>query len=239
MFQLFHLLSIPNILVILRVLLIERSVLLLSTQLSILTNTAESLKELLQPFVWSYTYCPVLPSEMKRFIYSPMPYLMGISSNIISREELEKLNGVTVVNIDQDHIWLPDNLPDYYEYYKDPLGYVSSEEIEKEMKDAILPPFPVVPDFDLYTELKSLLCPEVRNADIARERTSLSFSEEAVRKVFQTYFTKMVIPPYSSTIVMEEKEERIWILDKTKYLHLYKDRNSYLFMRLFIDKSMF
>lgn len=47
MFQLFHLLSVPNILLILRVLLIERSVLLLSTQLSILTNTAESLKELL------------------------------------------------------------------------------------------------------------------------------------------------------------------------------------------------
>lgn len=164
---------------------------------------------------------------------------VGSAVEASSREELEKLNGVTVVNIDQDHIWLPDNLPDYYEYYKDPLGYVSSEEIEKEMKDAILPPFPVVPDFDLYTELKSLLCPEVRNADIARERTSLSFSEEAVRKVFQTYFTKMVIPPYSSTIVMEEKEERIWILDKTKYLHLYKDRNSYLFMRLFIDKSMF
>ena len=164
---------------------------------------------------------------------------VGSAVEASSREELEKLNGVTVVNIDQDHIWLPDNLPDYYEYYKDPLGYVSSEEIEKEMKDAILPPFPVVPDFDLYTELKSLLCPEVRNADIARERTSLSISEEAVRKVFQTYFTKMVIPPYSSTIVMEEKEERIWILDKTKYLHLYKDRNSYLFMRLFIDKSMF
>ena len=93
MFQLFRLLSVPNILLILRVLLIERSVLLLSTQLSILTNTAESLKELLwgrekalsrrQPFVWSYTYCPVLPSEMKRFIYSPMPYLMGVSSKIM------------------------------------------------------------------------------------------------------------------------------------------------------------
>ena len=47
MFQLFHLLSIPHILAIIRVLLIERSVLLVSSQLSILTNTAESLKELL------------------------------------------------------------------------------------------------------------------------------------------------------------------------------------------------
>lgn len=156
-----------------------------------------------------------------------------------SREELEKLNGVTVVNIDEDHIWLPDNLSDYYEYYKDPLSFVSNEEIEKEMKDTILPPFPVVPDFDLFHELKAVLTPEVFNADIAGERTSLSFSEEAVKKVFQSYFTKMVIPPYSSTIVMEEKEERIWILDKTKYLHLYEDRNSYLFMRLFVDKSMF
>lgn len=163
----------------------------------------------------------------------------GEAAESSSREELEKLNGVTVVNIDQDHIWLPDNLPDYYEYYPDPLGYVANEEIEKEMKDAILPPLPVVPDMDLFKELKSLLCPEVDNADVAGARAALSFSEEAVRRLFRTYFTKMVIPPYSSTIVMEEKEERIWILDKTKYLHLYKDRNSYLFMRLFIDKSMF
>ena len=38
---------------------------------------------------------------------------------------------------------------------------------------------------------------------------------------------------------MVEKEERIWILDKTEYLSQYTDFNSRRFMRKFIETSMF
>ena len=30
-----------------------------------------------RPFVWYYTYCPVLTKDMMVFINSPMPYIMG------------------------------------------------------------------------------------------------------------------------------------------------------------------
>lgn len=143
------------------------------------------------------------------------------------------------MNIDEDHVCLPEDLVDYYAYYQDTLEYRSKHVIEKRERDYMLPPLPLVPEIDLYKRLKCLLCPEITSADTANGGISLTFPEDAIRELFQSYFTKMVIPPYSSTIVIEEKGERIWILDKAHYLRLYQDKNSNLFMRLFIDKSMF
>ena len=49
----------------------------------------------------------------------------------------------------------------------------------------------------------------------------------------------MILPPFAATTVMMEEGKTIWILDKSKYLHIYKDKNSRRFMRLFIETSMF
>ena len=90
---LFQLLSLPHIFVLVRVLLLERSVLFLSSQYSLLTSTMEALKELLyalrvilinrRPFVWNYTYCPVLTKDMKVCINSPMPYMIGANPHYL------------------------------------------------------------------------------------------------------------------------------------------------------------
>lgn len=85
--SLFKILSVHHVLLIQRLLLLEHSVLCVSSQFSLLTTTMESLKELLylnlflfmnrRPFVWQFTYCPILPLEVKKLINNPMPYFMG------------------------------------------------------------------------------------------------------------------------------------------------------------------
>lgn len=90
---LFELLSVEHVLLLVRLLLLERSVLFVSSQLSLLTTVMEALKDLLwaprrgltrrRPFVWSYTYCPVLTRAMMNFINSPMPYMMGAHSSCV------------------------------------------------------------------------------------------------------------------------------------------------------------
>lgn len=60
-----------------------------------------------------------------------------------------------------------------------------------------------------------------------------------MKAVFRSYLSGMVLPPYAATTIMVEKEERIWILDKTEYLSQYTDFNSRRFMRKFIETSMF
>lgn len=60
-----------------------------------------------------------------------------------------------------------------------------------------------------------------------------------VKALFRLYLSSMVLPPYEATTMMVEEDKTIWILEKSKYLHLYKDLNSRQFMRLFIETSMF
>ena len=91
--SLFNILSIHHVLLIQRLLLLEHSVLCLSSQFSLLTTTMESLKELLcfsvilftnrRPFVWQFTYCPILPLAVKKLINNPMPYFMGTHSSFM------------------------------------------------------------------------------------------------------------------------------------------------------------
>ena len=69
------------------------------------------------------------------------------------------MKGVTIINIDMDHLFLPSDLRDYYEVcpsvtdFEDGIalpGYLSKQ------KDTILPPLPKVNDIDLYVEVHIL-----------------------------------------------------------------------------------
>ena len=94
-----------------------------------------------------------------------------------------------------------------------------------------------------------MLLPKQINYDNAPTSEFDSFSAEAsrvvilvlslVKTLFRTYLSSMIISPYSSTTMMTEDEKTIWILAKSKYLNLYKDKNSRHFMKLFIETSMF
>jgi hypothetical protein len=76
--RLFECLDVEHILTVWLALMMERKVLLLSSQCSILTVCSEILLSLLFPFRWSHLYAPLLPRMLSPMLDAPVPYLCGI-----------------------------------------------------------------------------------------------------------------------------------------------------------------
>ena len=109
----------------------------------------------------------MLTKEMKIFINSPMPYMVGANLAYMyecyinfsfsrTEQDLQKVKGVTILNIDDDHLFLPQDLMDYYERFPSASGYHSLTPIPDQEIDTILPPLPTVDGICLYTEVHIL-----------------------------------------------------------------------------------
>ena len=62
--QVFEALDLHNLVALVRAVLLERQVLLVSSQLSLLTAAAEVVAALIYPFRWCHTAIPVMPKGM-------------------------------------------------------------------------------------------------------------------------------------------------------------------------------
>ena len=71
---LFKTLSIENILVVFRCLLLEEKIILISSSQTVLVYVSESLNALLCPFKWGNIYIPTLPRHLLDYIHSPTPF---------------------------------------------------------------------------------------------------------------------------------------------------------------------
>lgn len=76
---LFDCLDVQNVLHLWYCLTMERKVLLVSSQYSILTVCSEILCSLLYPMKWSHLYVPLLPRFLSPILDAPVPYLCGIT----------------------------------------------------------------------------------------------------------------------------------------------------------------
>lgn len=80
---LFQCLAISDVLLVFSWLVVEARVMLVSRRWSILTPVAEALKALLFPLEWEFTYIPVLPASMVDVIHAPVPYLIGVHTDLV------------------------------------------------------------------------------------------------------------------------------------------------------------
>ena len=62
----------------------EGKLLIISSQLCLLTPIAELLRTLLLPIDWQCVYVPVCPDYMLRFLQAPMPFILGMSREVIA-----------------------------------------------------------------------------------------------------------------------------------------------------------
>jgi len=109
---LFECLDIGNVLFAWYTLACERKVLLVSSQLSLLTVCAEILQSLLFPMRWSHLYIPVLPRSLSPMLDAPMPYLCGISRENFPYAVADISDETIVVDLDRNIITLGPNTPD-------------------------------------------------------------------------------------------------------------------------------
>lgn len=50
---------------------------------------AEGITALLFPFVWPHVYVPILPASLHHFLDAPVPFLMGLLYDILSKSLIE------------------------------------------------------------------------------------------------------------------------------------------------------
>ncbi len=110
--HLFECLDVDNIILVWHCLVLERQVLVTSTQLSILTTCAEILLSLLFPMRWSHAYIPVLPHFLIPILSAPMPFLCGINKANLADALYDLSPGCVVVDLDKNLVTLgPDTDP--------------------------------------------------------------------------------------------------------------------------------
>ncbi len=101
---LFDCLDIENIIHLWYCLTMERKVLLVSSQNSILTVCSEILCSLLYPMKWSHLYVPLLPKFLCPILDAPVPYLCGVSrDNWISVQKFVS-DETIVVDLDRNSV---------------------------------------------------------------------------------------------------------------------------------------
>ena len=98
---LFECLHIENIIFVWYSLALERKVLLISSQGSLLTVVAEILLSLLFPMSWSQAYIPLLPQALSPMLDAPFPYLCGVCSENI--DSFKNDIGEETIVVDLDH----------------------------------------------------------------------------------------------------------------------------------------
>jgi DENN (AEX-3) domain/dDENN domain len=107
--HLFECLDVENIILVWRCLVLERQVLLTSTQLSILTTCSEIFLSLLFPMRWSHAYIPVVPCFMIPILSAPMPFLCGINKANLAEALYDLSPECVVVDLDKNLVTLGPN----------------------------------------------------------------------------------------------------------------------------------
>ena len=107
--QLFLSLTPDHICSILKLMLVERSILVVGQSSELVTSSILALMQLLRPFSWASNCLPLLPFAMLDFVSSPVPFVAGMICNsikfleIIDRDEVKDAvkEGLSVLNLTQ------------------------------------------------------------------------------------------------------------------------------------------
>ncbi|KYQ88881.1 WD40 repeat-containing protein [Tieghemostelium lacteum] len=106
---LFKCLDIKNLLALVKSVILEEKVIIISSQYSLLTCITEILYSLIYPLQYPHVYVPILPELLLEYIYSPFPFIMGVhrsyAQNILSEESL--LSEIVLVDLDNNTVHLP------------------------------------------------------------------------------------------------------------------------------------
>merc|ERR1712157_359013 len=86
--QLILRIKMPNLLVLLQLLLLERSVLGTGERYEEVISCAFALLELLKPYTWQGVFIPQLSEDMMDFICSPVPFIAGAARRMRSKNQV-------------------------------------------------------------------------------------------------------------------------------------------------------
>lgn len=127
--------SIQNVFLALKLLLIERSILLIGTSAEEVSASACAMSDLLKPFKWASAFMPLLPVKLLDIVESPVPFIAGIvlkdEASLDTLEQDERVNsameeGMSIINL-TSKTFSPtseDGVIDFMRRCNDPVSHV-------------------------------------------------------------------------------------------------------------------
>ncbi|XP_022784888.1 DENN domain-containing protein 3-like [Stylophora pistillata] len=119
--------SLDDIHLLMSCILTQQRIVFLSSSYSLLTPVIESLFTFIQPFLWSWTYVPILPSALLDLVEAPGAFIMGCHREHKSKiervvKEMDEFSTFVIADIDEGSVKSPpriQRLPTYAaELYK-------------------------------------------------------------------------------------------------------------------------
>lgn len=110
--HLFECLDVDNIITAWHCLALERQVLVVSTQLTLLTTCCEILTSLLFPMRWSHAYIPLLPRFLCPILNAPMAFLVGLDKQYLAEAYQHLSPECIVIDLDTNQVQFGPGTPE-------------------------------------------------------------------------------------------------------------------------------
>ncbi|XP_054276852.1 DENN domain-containing protein 1A-like isoform X2 [Macrosteles quadrilineatus] len=96
-----------NMMIIFASMLYERRIIFTSRRLNRLSACVQSANAIIYPMHWQHIFIPVLPQQLIDYLLAPMPYLIGVSSTLISKVRRNDMGEVVILDADNNTVETP------------------------------------------------------------------------------------------------------------------------------------
>eukprot|EP01132_Coremiostelium_polycephalum_P002376 gene2376-2938_t len=108
--------------------LTESRVILLSSNISIVSNAILALSSLLYPLYWQHIFISILPSALMPYVAAPIPFLVGILESSLKSFYQQPTEQVILYNLDKLEFMIDPNIPSQFPHY---LRYYLEHSLKK------------------------------------------------------------------------------------------------------------
>ncbi|GAB2218080.1 hypothetical protein Droror1_Dr00001297 [Drosera rotundifolia] len=205
-------LRLESVLTLLAGALLEKQIVIVCSNLGILSASVLSIIPLIRPYQWHSLLMPVLPNDMLDFLDAPVPYIVGVKNK--TSEVQSKLTNVVLVDLNKNQVKSPSipQLPKQKELLASLSTYHSI----------------LVGESYLGRKRPAYECTEVQ-AEAARSFLS----------ILRNYLESFCANLRSHTITnVQSNDDKVSLLLKESFIDSFpvRDRS---FMKLFIDTQLF
>ena len=225
-------LSIPNIIYIIRLLILEQKILVVGRDNDIVSQIILNFVSLLYPFEWIHTYIPIMSEKMLKFLQAFLPFFNGMDHNLYQKAKplLAKAGkGVFIIDVDNNTIDINSNLRKNAKYTK-ATTYINKylDNLPKNIENL------------LFKELKSIKNDFENTENHNYERSAINIR---LKNLFLHVFVELIydykkyshiidgFPVFNSFLMINEKPKS----DKD----FYKELTSTQLFQMFIQSSFF
>ncbi|XP_008242219.1 PREDICTED: uncharacterized protein LOC103340573 isoform X1 [Prunus mume] len=205
-------LRLENVLTLFAGALLEKQIVIISSNLGILSASVLSVIPLIRPYQWQSLLMPVLPNDMLDFLDAPVPYIVGVKNK--TNEVQSKLSNVILVDANKNQVKSP-TLPQLPQH--------------KELFSSLSP-------YHAKLVGESFLARKRPVYECTAEQVEAA---KGFLSVLRTYLDSLCSNLRSHTITnVQSNDDKVSLLLKESFIDSFPSRDR-PFMKLFVDTQLF